>query len=95
MLLHNGYRRIPQTPGSRLHRTDGCPAPATIAASVYSGHRFARDLGESTPDDATPCERELVALTADFAMPGSVRGTPAEDRTTVVGLMVAQGWENR
>ena len=51
MLLHNGYRRIPQTPGSRLHRTDGCLAPASIAAAVYSGYRFARDLSESPPDD--------------------------------------------
>ena len=34
MLLHNGYRRIPQTPGNPLHRTDGCLVPATIAAAL-------------------------------------------------------------
>ena len=95
MLLYNGYRRIPQTLGSRLHWTDGCLAPVTSAAAVYSGHRFGRDLGGSPPDDATPCERELVEPTADFAMPGSVRGAPVGDRTAFAGLRVAQEWENR
>ena len=53
----------------RVTRIGDCLAPGTIAAAVYSGHRFARELGEAPPDDAVPYRRELVALTADFAMP--------------------------
>ena len=53
----------------RVTRIGDCIAPGTIAAAVYSGHRFARELGETPPDDAVPYQRELVELTADFAMP--------------------------
>ena len=28
-----------------VHRIGDCHAPATIAAAVYEGHRFARELG--------------------------------------------------
>jgi dimethylamine/trimethylamine dehydrogenase len=37
-------------------------APATIAAAVYSGHRYARELDEVIDPDAVPFERELTAL---------------------------------
>ena len=40
-------------------------APSTIAAAVYSGHRFARELGQPKSDD-TPFRRELVALAEKF-----------------------------
>ena len=53
----------------RVTRIGDCLAPGTIAAAVYSGHRFARELGEASPDDAVPYDRELVELTPDFAMP--------------------------
>ena len=38
-----------------------------IAAAVYEGHRFARELGE-TPADI-PFRRELTALAEGFALP--------------------------
>ena len=52
----------------RVVRIGDCVAPGTIAAAVYSGHAFARDLGERSPD-VIPFERELVELTPSFAMP--------------------------
>ena len=40
-------------------------APATIAAAVYEGHRYAEELDEpERPDDAFPFKREVVALSA-------------------------------
>jgi dimethylamine/trimethylamine dehydrogenase len=41
-----------------------CNAPGTIAAAVYAGHRFARELGEA-PDVGVPFRRELPALSPD------------------------------
>lgn len=44
-----------------LTRIGDCYAPGTIAAAVYSGHRFARELGE--PEiTGVPFRRELPAL---------------------------------
>ncbi len=40
-------------------------APSTIAAAVYSGHRYARELDEPTADGA-PFKRELAALSTLF-----------------------------
>lgn len=45
-------------------RIGDCFAPGTIAAAVYSGHRFARELGEPEHDGA-PFKRELPALAED------------------------------
>ena len=53
----------------RVTRIGDCLAPGTIAAAVYGGHRYARELGEVPPDDSVPYDRELVELTPDFAMP--------------------------
>jgi len=39
--------------GPTLHRIGDCEAPAIIAAVVYAGHRFAREL-DTTPDARTP-----------------------------------------
>ena len=47
----------------RLVRIGDCLAPGTIAAAVYSGHRFARDL--DVVADAVPFRRENVEL-AEF-----------------------------
>ncbi|HMK67096.1 MAG TPA: NAD(P)-binding protein, partial [Stellaceae bacterium] len=44
----------------KLVRIGDCFAPGTIAAAVYSGHRFARELGESS--EAVPFRRENVEL---------------------------------
>ena len=38
-----------------------CLAPSTIAAAVYAGHRYARELDETAPQ-GTPFLRELPAL---------------------------------
>ena len=52
----------------RVTRIGDGLAPGTIAAAVYSGHQFARDLGEPL-SDTIPFNRELVELTETFAMP--------------------------
>lgn len=44
-------------------RVGDCLAPGTIAAAVYSGHRYARELDEP-PKDGLPFRRERVALPA-------------------------------
>lgn len=44
-----------------LSRIGDCLAPSTIAAAIYSGHRYARELGE-TQVDGVPFRRELSAL---------------------------------
>ncbi|WP_104018386.1 oxidoreductase [Roseovarius nitratireducens] len=41
-----------------------CLAPGTIAAAVYGGHRFARELGEP-PAKGVPFRRELPLLATD------------------------------
>ncbi len=41
-----------------------CNAPGTIAAAVYAGHRFARELGEEAVE-GVPFRRELPALSLD------------------------------
>ncbi len=45
----------------RLTRIGDALAPGTIAAATWSGHRFARELGERLPDGPTYCY-ELPAL---------------------------------
>ena len=45
-----------------LSRIGDCLAPATIAAAVYEGHRFAREFGEDVDRDATPFAREYVEV---------------------------------
>ncbi len=39
-----------------------CVAPGTVAAAVYDGHRYARELGESVDPDVAPFRRERTAL---------------------------------
>ena len=54
--------------GIRTLRAIGdCHSPATIAAAVYEGHRFARELGAETAD--IPFQRELTELAAEFSLP--------------------------
>ena len=42
-------------------RIGDCHAPATIAAAVHSGHRFARELDAPTPGHV-PFRRERTAI---------------------------------
>ncbi len=44
-----------------------CHGPATIAAAVYEGHLFARELGEEPSD--IPYRRELTELSVEFKLP--------------------------
>ena len=37
-------------------------APSTIAAAVYSGHRYARELDEELDPDIVPFNRELTQI---------------------------------
>jgi dimethylamine/trimethylamine dehydrogenase len=49
----------------RIVRIGDAEAPATIAAAVWSGHRFARELGERLPDGPT-YRTEPAGLAANF-----------------------------
>jgi dimethylamine/trimethylamine dehydrogenase len=42
-------------------RIGDCLAPSTIAAAVYSGHRYARET-DMPASDEVPFKRELIAL---------------------------------
>ena len=45
-----------------IRRVGDCHGPATIAAAVYEGHRYARELDTKTGPDAMPFKRERVNL---------------------------------
>ena len=47
-----------------LRRIGDCLGPGTIAAAVYGGHRYARELGEPETD-APPFRRELPRIAPD------------------------------
>jgi dimethylamine/trimethylamine dehydrogenase len=46
-------------------RIGDCLTPSTIAAAVYAGHRYARELDEPVPE-GVPFKRELAALDPEF-----------------------------
>jgi dimethylamine/trimethylamine dehydrogenase len=50
-----------------LKQIGDCHGPATIAAAVYEGHRFARELGEEICD--IPYRREITELADAFKLP--------------------------
>ncbi|MGI9315858.1 MAG: FAD-dependent oxidoreductase [bacterium] len=50
-----------------LRRIGDCHSPATIAAAVYEGHRFARELGEKPSE--IPFRREITTLAPSFELP--------------------------
>ena len=50
-----------------LKQIGDCHGPATIAAAVYEGHRFARELGEEVSE--IPYRRELTELADVFKLP--------------------------
>jgi dimethylamine/trimethylamine dehydrogenase len=50
-----------------LKRIGDCHGPSTIAAAVYEGHRFARELGEDTPEICF--RREITELEQTFELP--------------------------
>ncbi len=50
----------------RITRIGDCLSPGTIAAAVFGGHRYARELGERPASDAVPFKREIVELAANY-----------------------------
>lgn len=64
-LYHDVVTLLPKTDGKpSVTRIGDCFGPGTIAAAVYGGHRYARELGEPK-SDATPFRRELPQLATD------------------------------
>ncbi len=61
---HDSLFRALEGQVESLQRIGDCHAPSTIAAAVYAGHRYARELGETLPE-GTPFRRELPLLAAD------------------------------
>ncbi len=68
------YQELAADPGrlrdagiGTLSRIGDCHGPATIAAAVYEGHRFARELGEEVSE--IPFRREITELTEAFELP--------------------------
>ena len=45
-----------------LSRIGDCLAPSTIAAAVYDGHRYARELDNPPELDGTPFRREYTLI---------------------------------
>ena len=50
-----------------VKRIGDCYGPSTIAAAVYEGHRYARELGEE-PINEIGFRRELTELAADWEL---------------------------
>lgn len=59
--------RLQESGIETLERIGDCHGPATIAAAVYEGHRFARELGEDVDDISF--RREITELTPTFDLP--------------------------
>ena len=64
---------LPIEADQRIVRIGDCLAPATIAAAVHSGHKFARDLGLADIDEV-PFLREDVALSPNLEGYAGVHG---------------------
>ncbi len=62
--LYYALTANPENGPKSVTRIGDCLAPGTIAAAVYSGHRYARELGEPVPE-GVPFRRELIALASD------------------------------
>jgi dimethylamine/trimethylamine dehydrogenase len=45
-----------------LSRIGDCLAPSTIAAAVYDGHRYARELDDPPEPDEVPFRREYTGI---------------------------------
>lgn len=63
-LYHETAALMLENSAPTLTRIGDCFGPGTIAAAVYGGHRYARELGVPQTD-ATPFRRELPLLATD------------------------------
>lgn len=62
--LYHALTANPENGPKTVTRIGDCLAPGTIAAAVYSGHRYARELGEPVAE-GVPFRREHIALSPD------------------------------
>lgn len=62
--LHSALAAVEAPRFKTLTRIGDCLAPGTIAAAIYAGHRFARELGEPETE-GVPFRRELPQLATD------------------------------
>ncbi len=60
----NDFGRLMKNGTVEVSRIGDCVAPGTIAAAVYSGHRWARLLQDESIDSELPFARELMDLGA-------------------------------
>ena len=63
--LMSDEQRLKSAGIKSVTRIGDCFGPATIAAAVYEGHRYARELGEPKSDEIG-YKRELTELSDDF-----------------------------
>lgn len=66
--LQNGPQALVEAGIKTVTRIGDCLAPGTIAASIYSGHRYARELDEPLPP-GVPFRRELPQLADEKQVP--------------------------
>ncbi|MBT4889040.1 MAG: FAD-dependent oxidoreductase, partial [Rhodospirillales bacterium] len=59
--------RLSESGIKTLKRIGDCHGPSIIAAAVYEGHRFARELGEDEAE--IPFRREITELSTSFYLP--------------------------
>ena len=65
--LNRDAQALTQAGIKSVCRIGDCEAPGLIAAAVYAGHRYARELGsEPVSGDVTPFRREVVQLSNDW-----------------------------
>jgi dimethylamine/trimethylamine dehydrogenase len=63
-LYHELQEKMDGSPIQSVTRIGDCLAPGTIAAAVYGGHRFAREMDEPV-SEGVPFRRELPRLAED------------------------------
>jgi dimethylamine/trimethylamine dehydrogenase len=68
-----------------VKRIGDCYGPATIAAAVYEGHRYARELDTDVDPDAVPFKRERFDL-------DSVCGAGCAERSLARPRAELLGW---
>ena len=64
--LTSNQTRLRDAGIKRVTRIGDCYGPGTIAAAVYSGHKYGRELGSISLPDEVPFKRESPALSEDF-----------------------------
>ena len=67
--LTDNPSRLEEVGIKSVERIGDCLAPGLVAAAVYSGHRYARELdAEPVSVDVTPFRREVVQLSRDWGL---------------------------